>query len=57
MSMRDGWLAQLPVIAALIYNVQEEPDVDQAVDEALEILESCEDAVNPTKDRSKRRER
>lgn len=39
--MRKEWYDQLPVITALCYSAQEEPDVDDALTEALEILDVC----------------
>ena len=57
MSMKERWMEQLPVIAALCFSAHEEPDAEQAVEEALDILDACEELTNVTKDRSKRRER
>lgn len=43
--LKDQWLAQLPMIAAMCFNSQDEPDVKQAVDDALDIIEACDEAV------------
>jgi hypothetical protein len=51
MSLRERWLEQLPVVAALCYSAQNEPDADEAVTEALAILDACEEAVAPVRER------
>lgn len=45
--MRKEWFDQLPIVAALCYSAQDEPDTMEAVHEALELLTACEE-VDPT---------
>jgi len=38
--LRDAFVQQLPTVAALIYCSQEEPDSDEAADEAVVLVDS-----------------
>lgn len=44
--MKKEWFDQLPLVAALCYSAQDEPDTTEAVREALELLTTCEE-VDP----------
>jgi hypothetical protein len=57
MSESEAWLAQLPMMAALIFSTQDEPDADEAVKDALEILDACEDYTGEKPKRQKRERR
>jgi len=39
--MRQSWYDQLPMIAALCYSAQDEPNIEEAVSEAVEIIDAC----------------
>lgn len=44
-NVEDGWKLLLPVVAAICATAQEDFDAKQAVEEAAEIIEACQDLI------------
>lgn len=54
-NVEDGWKLLLPVVAAICATAQEEFDAKQAVYEAAEIIEACQDFLAEAEKPEKKR--